>query len=149
MESQMNIEQIARNFVMALILEPEKVKDLITADAMASGGALPQALPIAEAAKNAVPFKLAMPDYKVEFDSVTLNGNEATVKVHMSGTQTGLFKVGWGIPDVPATGKKVWVRDAMVVTVQGDKVSKVRIESPADGGLPEILKQLGVQMPVM
>jgi predicted ester cyclase len=145
----MSTEQIARNFVTAMILEPEKVKGLITADAMASGGALPQALPIAEVIKNAVPFSTAMPDYKVEFDSVVLNGNEATVNVHMSGTQTGLFKVGFGFPDVPATGKKVWVKDAMVVTVQGDKVSKVRIESPADGGLPALLAQLGVQMPAM
>jgi predicted ester cyclase len=145
----MNIEQIARNFVMAMILEPEQARGLITADAMISGGELPQALPMAETIKNAVPFSTAMPDCKVEFDLVVVNGNEATVKIHMSGTQTGPFKVGWGMPDVPATGKKVWVKDAMVVTVQGDKVSKARIESPADGGLPGILKQLGVQMPSM
>ena len=145
----MNIEQIARNFVTAMILEPEQSAGLITADAMISGGAMPQAVPMAEAAKSAVPFSTAMPDCKVEFDSVMVNGNEATVKLHMGGTQTALFKVGWGMPDVPATGKKVWVKDAMVVTVQGDKVSKVRIETPAGGGLPEILKQLGVQMPGM
>lgn len=145
----MNIEQIARNFVTAMILAPEQAKGLITADAMISGGAMPQAVPMAEAVKSAVPFSTAMPDCKVEFDSVVVNGNEATVKLHVSGTQTGQFKVGWGMPDVPATGKKVWVKDAMVVTVQGDKVSKARIESPADGGLPGILKQLGVQMPGM
>jgi predicted ester cyclase len=145
----MDTEQIARNFVMAMILEPEKAKGLITADAMASGGALPQALPLSEAVKNAVPFATAFPDFKVDFDSVLVNGNEATVNLHMSGTQTGPFKVGWGMPDVAATGKKVWVKDAMVVTVQGDKVSKVRIDSPADGGLPGILKQLGLQMPGM
>jgi hypothetical protein len=67
----------------------------------------------------------------------------------MSGTQTSLFKIGFGMPDVPATGRKIQVMDALVVTVQGDKVSKVRLDSPADGGLPEILAQLGVKMPGM
>jgi predicted ester cyclase len=145
----MNIEQVAQNFVKAMILEPEKVKGLITEGAMASGGALPQALPITEAIKNAVAFSTAFPDFKVDIDSVVLNGNEASVNVQMGGTQTGFFKIGFGMPDVPATGKKVRVKDAMVVTVQGDKVSKVRIDSPADGGLPGILAQLGVKMPGM
>ncbi len=145
----MNIEQIARNFVTAMILKPEQSGGLITEDAMISGGAMLQAVPMAEAAKSAVPFSTAMPDCKVEFDSVMVNGNEATVKIHMGGTQTGPFKVGWGMPDVPATGKKVWVKDAMVVTVQGDKVSNLFIETPAGGGLPGILNQLGVQTPGM
>jgi hypothetical protein len=35
------------------------------------------------------------------------------------------------------------------VTVQGDKVSQMRVDSPADGGIPAILVQLGVKMPAM
>jgi hypothetical protein len=54
-----------------------------------------------------------------------------------------------GMPAVPPTGKKVSVKDTYIVTVQGDKVSQIQVESPADGGIPAMLAQLGVKMPGM
>jgi hypothetical protein len=50
---------------------------------------------------------------------------------------------------IPPTGKNVWVKDGYVITVQGDKVSYMHVESPADGGIPAMLEQLGVKVPVM
>jgi hypothetical protein len=47
---------------------------------------------------------------------------------------------------IPPTGKKVSVKDAYVVTVQGDKVSHFEVNSPADGGIPAALAQIGVKM---
>jgi pyruvate/2-oxoglutarate dehydrogenase complex dihydrolipoamide acyltransferase (E2) component len=41
------------------------------------------------------------------------------------------------------------VKDTYVITVQGDKVSHMTVESPADGGIPAALGQLGVKMPSM
>ena len=52
----MNLEQLARNYTAATFLEPEKVKGIITADAMVSGGALPQPIPLVEGLKNASGF---------------------------------------------------------------------------------------------
>ncbi len=54
-----------------------------------------------------------------------------------------------GMPSIPASGKKVSVKDAYVVTVEGDKVTHIRVNSPADGGIPSMLAQLGVKMPGM
>jgi hypothetical protein len=41
------------------------------------------------------------------------------------------------------------VKDTYIVTVQGDKVSHLQVESPTDGGIPAMLAQLGVKMPGM
>jgi hypothetical protein len=49
------------------------------------------------------------------------------------------------MPTFPPTGKKVSVKDAFVLTVQGDRVSHMSVESPADGGIPAALEQLGVK----
>jgi hypothetical protein len=39
------------------------------------------------------------------------------------------------------------VKDTFIVTVEGDKVSRLHVQSPVDGGLPAVPAQLGVQMP--
>jgi len=41
------------------------------------------------------------------------------------------------------------VKDTYIVTVKGDKVSHFQVDSPADGGIPAALMQMGVQMPGM
>jgi hypothetical protein len=51
-----------------------------------------------------------------------------------------------GMPSVPATGKHVSVKDAYIVSVQGDKVSRIEVNSPPDGGIPAALGQIGVKV---
>jgi hypothetical protein len=53
------------------------------------------------------------------------------------------------MPTIPATGKKVSVKDSYIITVQGDKVSHFQVDSPADGGIPAAIAQLGVKVPSM
>jgi predicted ester cyclase len=145
----MSVEQVARDIVMNMTNEA-KVKSLVTADAMASGGVLPQPIPVMEAMKVVAGLKTAFPDIKFDIQQVTVKGNEATVKTVWSGTNTGALSLPMpGMPSIPPTGKKVSVKDAYVFTVQGEKVSRMRVESPADGGIPAALAQLGVKMPGM
>ncbi len=145
----MSVEQVARDFISNMN-NVEKMKAMVTPDAMASGGMLPQPVPVLESMQSMAGLATAFPDFKFEVQQVTVNGNEAKVKVHISGTNTGAFDMGVpGVPTVPATGKKVSAQDAFVVTVQGDKVTALRIDSPADGGLPAILAQMGVKVPGM
>ena len=54
-----------------------------------------------------------------------------------------------GMPTIPATGKKVSVKDTYIVTVQGDKVSHMQVELPAEGGIPGAMALMGVKMPSM
>jgi predicted ester cyclase len=144
----MTVEQVARDLVLNMNNE-EKVKTMLTADAMASGGVLPQPIPVKEAMKVMTGLTTAFPDLKFDIQQVTVNGNQATVKAQWSGTQTGALSLMPGMPSIPPTGKKVSVKDAYVITVQGDKVSHMRVDSPADGGIPGALAQLGVKMPSM
>jgi pyruvate/2-oxoglutarate dehydrogenase complex dihydrolipoamide acyltransferase (E2) component len=53
------------------------------------------------------------------------------------------------MPSIPPTGKHVSVKDLYIVTVQGDKVSRMEVNSPADGGIPAALGQIGVKAPEM
>jgi predicted ester cyclase len=145
----MSVEQVARDFITRMT-DVKYIEGALTKDAMASGGVLPKPMPAAESFKMMGGLLSAFPDIKFDVQQVTVNGNQATVKARISGTQTGPLNIAIpGMPSVPATGKKVSVSDAYVVTVQGDKVSHVRVDSPADGGVPAILMQLGVKMPAM
>ena len=145
----MSVEQVARDFVM-MMADSEKALGMVTADAMASGGVLPQPIPMKETVTILSGLKTAMPDLKFEVQQVMVNGDQATVKAMWSGTNTGPLSLPMpGMPTIPPTGKKVSVKDTYIVTVKGDKVSHMQVDSPADGGIPAALMQMGVQMPGM
>ena len=145
----MTVEQVARDVVMHMN-DVGKLKAMSTADAMASGGVLPQPIPMMEALKVTAGLFTAFPDLKFDIQQVMVNGNQATVKVVWSGTNTGTLSLPIpGMPSIPASGKRVSVKDGYIITVLGDKVSHFQVDSPADGGIPAALAQLGVKVPAM
>jgi hypothetical protein len=145
----MSVEQVARDFV-AHMNDAERMKSMVTADAMASGGVLPQPIPVMEAMKIMDGLTGAFPDLKFEVQNVKVNGNRATVDARWSGRNTGPLNLPVpGMPMIPVTGKEVSVKDTYIITVEGDKVSHMQVDSPPDGGLPAALKQLGIDMPGM
>ncbi len=145
----MSVEQIARDFIMHMG-EGERMKSIVTADAMASGGILPQPIPIEQAMMVMDAFNAAYPDLRFDVQQVTVNGNQATVHVVLNGKNTGTLALPVpGMAPIPPTGKTVAVKDTFIVTVQGDKVSHMEVASPPDGGIPSMLAQLGVNMPSM
>ena len=145
----MSVEQVARDFI-TMMTDAEKTKEHLTEDAVVSGGILPQPIPAMEAINIISGLKTAMPDLQFDVQQVTVNGNDATVEAQWGGTQSGTLNLGMpGMPSVPPSGKKVSVKDTYIVTVQGDKVSRLQVESPADGGIPAALAQMGVEMPGM
>jgi hypothetical protein len=145
----MSTEQVARDVVMSMT-DIEKLKTMATPDAMASGGVLPQEIPMLEALKVTAGLTTAFPDFKIEIQSVAVKDDQATVKVRWSGTQSGPLSLPMpGMQTIPPTWKKVSVEDKYIVTVKGDKVSHFEVQSPADGGIPAAIAQLGVKVPVM
>ncbi len=145
----MSIEQIARNVVVNMV-NVDKVKSMLTSDAMASGGVLPQPIPAMEALKVTAGLTTAFPDIKFDIQRVSIDGDRATVDVIWRGTNTGSLSLPIpGMSTIPATGKKVSVKDSYILTVKGDKVSHFQIKSPADGGIPAAIEQLGVKVPSM
>jgi len=94
--------------------------------------------------------KEAMPDYRWGVQTMNTQGNQITVTMRWTGTHSGILRLSGfvpGAPDVPPSGKKLSVADKFIFTVQGDKITRVHIDSPTDGGLVGMLQQLGIQLP--
>ena len=145
----MSVEQVARDFI-ANMADPAKTQSMLTPDAMASGGVLPKPMPAMEAFQMVSGLNAGFPDLKFDVQQVTVNGDKATVNARVSGTNTGSLSLPMpGMSPIPPTGKKVSVPDAYIVTVKGDKVSHMQVASPADGGIPAMLAQLGIKTPGM
>ena len=122
----------------------------LTPDAVSAGGVLPQPIPAREAIRLLGALKTAFPDLKFDVQNVTVKGNQATVQAIWSGTNSGPLNLPMpGVPSLPPTGKQVSVKDTYIVTVQGDKVSRIEVDSPPDGGIPAALGQIGVTVPGM
>jgi hypothetical protein len=145
----MSVEQIARDFIQNMTDE-KKTTDRLTPNAMVDGGVLPKPMPAKDAIKLMQGLSTAMPDLTFDIQEVDVNGNLATVKAIWRGTQTGPLDLGIpGVPVLPPTRKKVSVEDTYLVVVKGDKVDHLTVESPANGGIPGALSQLGVDNPGM
>lgn len=91
--------------------------------------------------------KTAFPDFTFEEITATESGATVTIKHHITGTHTGPLNLP-GMPPIPATGKSIRLsEEGSVFTFRGEKISQYQAETTPDGGLPGMLKQLGVQMP--
>lgn len=144
--STVSVEQTARDFFAAWTTG--QVANYLTPDAVVSGGVLPQPMPALEAFQIMTALNHALPDLRLEVQQVSVHGDQATVSVRISGTQTGALSLPMpGLPAIPATGKRVSFADKFIVTVTGDKVSSMHVDSPADGGIPAMLAQLGASAP--
>ena len=145
----MSVEQVARDFITKMN-DVDAAESYLTPDAVAAGGVLPQPIPAKEAIGMLSALKTAVTDLKFDIQNVTAKGNQATVQAIWSGTNNGPLNLPMpGLPSIPPTGKGVSVKDTYIVTVEGDKVSRIEVDSPSDGGIPAALGQIGVKVPGM
>ena len=145
----MSVEQIARDFITKMN-DVDAAESYLTPDAVAAGGVLPQPIPAREAIGLLTALTTAFPDLRFDVQDVTVNGNQATVQAVWSGTNSGPLNMPFpGMQNIPPTGKQVSVKDTYIVTVEGDKVSRLDVDSPPDGGIPAALGQIGVAVPGM
>lgn len=92
----------------------------------------------------------AFPDWSFNLEDVKEEGNVATTTHHITGTHTGNLDLSpMGMPTIPATGKAIKLPvEHAECTVEGGKLIKLHVgDDNPDGGVPGILKQLGVEMP--
>jgi len=145
----MSVEQIARDFITRLN-DVNAAEAYLTPDAVSAGGVLPQPIPAREAIRLMSALITAFPDLKFDIQNVTVEGDRATVQAIWSGTHNGPLNMPLpGMPSIPPTGKQVSVKDLYIVTVEGEKVSRIEVNSPPDGGIPAALGQIGVAVPGM
>lgn len=145
----MNVEQVARDFITSMN-DVIAAESYLAPDAVAAGGVLPEPIPAKEAIRLMGALNTAFPDLKFDIQNVTVEGDQATVQAVWSGTHNGPLNMPLpGMPGIPPTGKQVSVKDLYIVTVDGDKVSRIEVNSPPDGGIPAALGQIGVTAPGM
>ena len=92
----------------------------------------------------------AFPDWSFNASEFVEEGDTVRVTVQITGTHTGDLDLSpMGLPKVPATGKKIKNPvEHPVVTIKGGKITGVHVgDVTPDGGVPGILKQLGVELP--
>ena len=89
----------------------------------------------------------AFPDFKFNETSTSESGDTVTIKHKITGTHTGPLNAP-GLPPIPATGKSISLpEEVSVFTFKDGKATRYLGEPAPNGGLPGMLKQLGVQVP--
>lgn len=118
------------------------VLQLASADATASGGVLPGTIPLRDAMQVMGALWAALPDFRVEIIKVNTVGDEVAVDFMWGGTHNSALNLP-GAASIPATGKAVWVADRFALRFGEGTLEAVRVESPAAGGIPGMLAQIG------
>lgn len=94
-------------------------------------------------------FKKGMPDFRFNFNITEDRGDHVFLRMQITGTHKNTMPSPIpGVKDIPATNKTVKMPEETVdVTVKDNKITKVKMPHVEGGGVPGLLKQLGVEMP--
>jgi len=92
----------------------------------------------------------AMPDWKFNESDISETGDTVRMTLRITGKNTGIVNLPQlGISSAPATGKKVALPPEKIeVVIKNGKIASFNVTSPRGGGVPGIMTQLGIKMPV-
>ncbi len=145
----MNAQQITQKVLKAIEDQDWALAQSLLADDFTFSGAVPQPISGPEWLGVHRALANAMPD--VRFNYVATGGDDGIAEgtVQVSGTNTGELALPMpGLPRIPATGRKITnPRERVWVKARGDKLINYEVEQVPDGGVPGILKQMGVAIP--
>jgi SnoaL-like domain len=91
-----------------------------------------------------------VPDWNFHRHDLRTEGQTVFVPVQITGTQNrtlpGLMP---DMPDLPPTNRSFRLPPEVVqITFRGDKISRIHVDPVPGGGIPGMLEQLGVSIPV-
>jgi hypothetical protein len=91
----------------------------------------------------------ASPDWNFHAHGYWQDGDTVTVQIAITGTQTRTLRsLMPGMPELPPTGKRFALpAEELTFTLRGDRICAIQAKVPPGGGVPGMLKQLGVQTP--
>jgi hypothetical protein len=94
-------------------------------------------------------FNTGMPDFKFNYKIGNVKNNVVETKVKLTGTHFKEMPAPIpGLHNIPATNKLLRMPEEKVTfTIKDNKIERVNLEQVPGGGLPGVLKQLGVEMP--
>jgi predicted ester cyclase len=121
----------------------------LVADDFVFAGPVPQPVGKQEFMGLQMALLKAMPDWKFNAKDMKENGDQVSMLLQVTGTQTGELQLPMpGMPPIPPTGKKVSLPfEPSTFTVKNGKLTRLDVQSSPEGGLMGILSQLGVKMP--
>ena len=130
--------------------QASKFASMLTDD-MVFAGPVPEPVGKREFAGLMSALVAAMPDWKFNATDYKQNGNQVTMTLQITGTQTGELNLPMpGFQKLPATGKHVSLpKEPTTVIVKDDKISRLEAAVVPGGGVAGVLAQLGVPMPQM
>ncbi|MGD2050123.1 MAG: nuclear transport factor 2 family protein [Chloroflexota bacterium] len=146
----MSVEEVVRGMMAAVDEgEMETAAGYLAADFVFSGP-VPEPLGKAQWVGLQRQLLTAFPDWSFNLKEVQVDGSVATTTHQITGTHTGELDLSpMGLPKIPATGKTIRLPEEQArCTVEKGKIIRVEIEANPESGVPGILKQLGVEMPV-
>lgn len=91
----------------------------------------------------------AFPDFSFNLRDVQQVGDTAQATLQLSGTHNSELDLSAiDLPNVPTTGKSFELPpESATVTIEGEKITSVRVAKVEGGGVMGILSQLGVEAP--
>jgi len=145
----MNTQELAQAFAKAINASDwDAVASFLAPDFQFSGP-VPEAVGAAEWIMVNKILQDGMPDMCINLRIVGVDGDEVQAVDQLTGTHTAdLDLTSLGIGVIPATGRRVTLPEERgVATVKNGKITSIRLNTPADGGMAGTLAQLGVQPP--
>jgi len=140
-EMGVDAEQVIRGYIEAINAHDEaKVASYLTDDFVENFANAPS-LGRQQYVEHMKDFFQAFSDFNYYVENVSVDSNQVSVNMRVSGTHDGPLP---GTPPIPPTGNNFSVPDKLIVTLRGDRLAELRLESPANGGPGEALKQLGL-----
>jgi hypothetical protein len=94
-------------------------------------------------------FGIGMPDFKFNYKIESEQNNIVNSKVKLTGTHTKEMPSPIpGLSNIPATNKTVRMpEEPVTIILKDNKISILHLEQVPGGGLPGVLKQIGVELP--
>lgn len=138
--------------IMSLIEEGKFIEvKMFLADNFAFSGPVPVPVRASDWLMLHEKINEGMPDFKFNLKKLSESGNIVNGSVQITGTHTQeMPELVPGTLNIPPTYKKVILPEENVTfTFKGNQVSAFTVERVPNGGVPGLLKQLGVSMPTM
>jgi predicted ester cyclase len=127
-----------------------KKAESLLADDMVLAGPMPEPVGRKEFVGVQTALIAALPDWKFNATDFKEQGDKVTAKLHINGNQTGTLNFPpLGIQGFPASGKHVQLPyEVLTISFHNGKVSRIDTDNAPGAGVPGVLAQIGVKMPM-
>jgi hypothetical protein len=146
----MEIQDIVNQVLDSLERGDVKLTAHYYADNFTFSGPVPEPLNKSQFLDLMTKVTQGVPDWNFNRGKLRVEGHTVIVPVQVTGTQTRMLPgLMPGMPDIPATNRSFRnPPETIRVTFQGERAVDLHVDPVPGGGIPGMLEQLGVAIPV-